>query len=128
MERVEVIEALCMIASKVGAHFDHEHAHDCFCRGGQVPAFQFSRAIIDFINEAVDERIARKYGAQRHAYVIVWYPKTGFPLYWTGRNDWSPGHVNAQRFHKRQGAEDAISTLHLDGDGYGEVVVQCLGE
>jgi len=63
LEKHEVIERLCKIASKVGdsALFNNQVEHDCFC--GKNPIindrnFTFNSKILDFIETAVDTRIA----------------------------------------------------------------------
>jgi hypothetical protein len=57
MNRDEVIKRFCELATVVGAHHDHEHAHDCFCsdRPGLFGEFQFNPAIIGFIEDAVKQ-------------------------------------------------------------------------
>lgn len=65
MNKKEVIEKFCELATKVGAEvFNHHFAHDCFC--GAVPmvtslhTFQFETPVLDFIVEAVNEKIERE--------------------------------------------------------------------
>ena len=57
MNRNEVIKRFCELATVVGAHHDHEHAHDCFCSDRGVPfgGFQFNPQIIGFIEDAVKQ-------------------------------------------------------------------------
>jgi hypothetical protein len=61
--------AFCSIGGKVGAYFKHEYAHDCFCslgtdskmsREAQEARFQYDNKILEFINDAIDEKIARE--------------------------------------------------------------------
>lgn len=57
----QTIEQLCELASTVGTvKFNHEIPHDCFCtldEGKFCESFQFDQAIIDYIKEAVDEKL-----------------------------------------------------------------------
>lgn len=60
LTREQTIEQLCELASTVGAiKFNHNIPHDCFCTlaEGNFSSFQFDQAIIDYIKEAVDEKL-----------------------------------------------------------------------
>lgn len=60
MTKQEVIESLCRITADVGEHFRSEYATDCFCeQGRQYVPFQFEQKTIDFIEEAVREKMER---------------------------------------------------------------------
>jgi hypothetical protein len=55
------ISRLCALVTKVGAHFGHKYAHDCFCGQGLtyhgVVAFRLDDEIVEFIENAVSEKI-----------------------------------------------------------------------
>ncbi|APC44465.1 hypothetical protein [Pseudoalteromonas phage PH357] len=57
----EAIEQLCELCSTVGAiSFRHKMPHDCFCgenKDNFRDSFQFDQSIIDYIKEAVDEKL-----------------------------------------------------------------------
>lgn len=57
----EAIEQLCELSSTVGAlAFRHKIPHDCFCeesKGKFCESFQFDQRIIDYIKEAVEEKL-----------------------------------------------------------------------
>ena len=58
----EVIAAFCHLATRVGNDvFKNEFAHDCFCGQNFLANhnFQFDEKIINFISEAIDEKIAK---------------------------------------------------------------------
>ena len=66
IERTEhmenVISNLCSICYKVGGYFNYQYASDCICISRYVTRpsnFQFEREILDFIQDAVDEKIER---------------------------------------------------------------------
>lgn len=73
MTKTEVIQRLCILASKVGTRqFNNIVASDCFCgdRVGQGAAFQFSEAVIEFIETTVDSALPpaaklRRYSVQQ---------------------------------------------------------------
>jgi len=60
----EVIEQLCQITSNVGRYFESRYASDCFCVRRKVfkigMTFQFDDNVLDFIRNAVNEKIARE--------------------------------------------------------------------
>jgi len=64
MNRTEVITSLCEVASKVGSKvFQDNYAHDCFCsdpRANNYKDFRFETPVMDFIIEAVNEKIERE--------------------------------------------------------------------
>ena len=57
----EAIEQLCKLCSIVGAvSFRHKIPYDCFCeedKGKFCESFQFDQRIIDYIKEAVEEKL-----------------------------------------------------------------------
>lgn len=63
MTRPEVLEKLCLIATDVRNKIFHSNvAADCICEPGKIkyihPArFEFEDAVLDFIREAVSEKI-----------------------------------------------------------------------
>lgn len=69
LDKHEVIERLCMLASDVGSkHFDNDFAHDCFCGLAKGPFqncgasnYRFDETVIVFIEEAVKAAINSKY-------------------------------------------------------------------
>jgi len=69
MEKQEVLQVLCELASRVGGQvFHHSQAHDCFCTEKPIPSgfenvadafqFEFSPLVLEFIVSAVDAKIA----------------------------------------------------------------------
>ena len=62
MDKSEVIEALCVLADKVGEQrFNHTVASDCFCEnGGPDESFRFDKEVLQFIKDAVDEKLNRE--------------------------------------------------------------------
>jgi len=60
MERNEVIEKLCEICSRVNEkHFEWDYKSDCFCVENKCSPGEFDEQIIEFISDAVDEKIKR---------------------------------------------------------------------
>jgi len=61
MDKSEVIERMCALASKVGTvRFNNTKAHDCFCGLGAMGFdYQFEEEILDFIEDAVDKALAQ---------------------------------------------------------------------
>lgn len=61
LTKEQTIEQLCELAFTVGAiKFNHNIPHDCFCTLGEgkfCESFQFDQAIIDYIKEAVEEKL-----------------------------------------------------------------------
>ncbi len=55
----ETIERLCKIVTKVGEHFEHTYAHDCFCHEADPnwDDFRCDDEVLDFIEEAVNEKL-----------------------------------------------------------------------
>jgi hypothetical protein len=63
MERQQVLEALCVIAREVQyAKFHYAISADCFCGLNKMTwgNYEFSPQVIDFIREAVNEKLARE--------------------------------------------------------------------
>lgn len=62
LEKAEVIEALCILADKVGEHkFNHTVASDCFCENGDPEEyFRFDEEVLQFIKDAVDEKLNKE--------------------------------------------------------------------
>jgi hypothetical protein len=60
MHKDDVIEQFCELATLVGDNvFHNKYAHDCFCLTFIKPGFQFDPLVIQFIKDAVKEKIAR---------------------------------------------------------------------
>jgi hypothetical protein len=59
MDNAETIRELCAIVTEVGAHFEHEFSHDCFCENRYTHTV-VDKAILDFIRDAVREKIERQ--------------------------------------------------------------------
>jgi hypothetical protein len=59
MDKSEVIEKMCELATMMGEAMGNEHAHDCFCSNSQwnLRDFQFSKVVMDEIENAISERI-----------------------------------------------------------------------
>jgi hypothetical protein len=58
MDRDAVVERLCELATKVrDQHFGLLHPTDCFCEGASKFNFQFSPEVIEFIEQAVNEKL-----------------------------------------------------------------------
>ena len=63
MTRDDVLRELCALASKVGAElFNDDYSHDCFCaeRIADDTDFRFERSVMDFIKQAVEEKMVRE--------------------------------------------------------------------
>jgi len=60
MTKQEVIESFCRLAMVVsGEVFKYQESVDCFCRDGKEPGgYCFSHKVLEFIEQAVDEKIA----------------------------------------------------------------------
>lgn len=62
----EVVNRLCSIVSTIGKeHFKSKEAFDCICHKNlsmipKVENFQFSESILDFVEEAVKEKMKRE--------------------------------------------------------------------
>lgn len=62
MTKDQVIQRFCELSSTVGSKaFDNRRSHDCFCTKNNLPHMQFcfEEEIIQFIEEAVVEKLAR---------------------------------------------------------------------
>lgn len=62
MTKERIIERLCALATEVGKAHNSTLAHDCFCGHPDslvAPDQDFRFEVIDFIEEAVREKIAR---------------------------------------------------------------------
>lgn len=60
MTKQEVIEKLCELCTIVGREkFESHYAHDCFCGRNpyKIGGFQFSQEVIDFVKEAIREKL-----------------------------------------------------------------------
>mgnify|MGYP001579131293 FL=1 len=60
MTKQEVIATMCELCSIVGREkFDSRFPHDCFCGENpfKIGDFKFSREVIDFIREAISEKL-----------------------------------------------------------------------
>jgi len=60
----DVIERLCLLASKVGKdEFKHEISHDCFCGVNKydVSTFRFEDEVIQFIENAVNKELSKRH-------------------------------------------------------------------
>lgn len=60
LDKSEVIERLCELASKVGeVRFKHKIPHDCFCEDNNPTQenFQFDEEVLEFITDAVNEKL-----------------------------------------------------------------------
>ena len=60
-----IIAAYCELGGRVGRYLKHQFAYDCFCvKGGESPSaelhFQYEQEIIQFISDAIDEKMARE--------------------------------------------------------------------
>ncbi len=55
----ETIERLCKLVTKIGEHFEHRYAHDCFCHEADPnwDDFRCDDEVLDFIEEAVNEKL-----------------------------------------------------------------------
>lgn len=63
IDKAYVISYLCNITSEVGKRvFHNELTQDCFCRESHIPdsEFRMDREILDFISDAVNEKIAKE--------------------------------------------------------------------
>jgi len=62
MNKDQVIKRLCALSSNVGSRkFKSSIPHDCFCEDGKNScfSFQFDEQIIEFIEQAVNEKLNR---------------------------------------------------------------------
>jgi len=58
MTKQDVLDRLCALATRVGTHLKHEHAHDCFCCWATpYQTFDFSEAVMVFIERAVIDSV-----------------------------------------------------------------------
>ena len=62
MRKENVIKELCKLSTDVGGFFNHEYAHGCFCGENklELSGFQFQDEIMDFIKEAVNEKMYKE--------------------------------------------------------------------
>jgi len=62
-----VISSLCSLVSEVALAHHHHFLADCFCEHSSIPAknFRFDEEILDFIRDAVREKIAAEKAAGR---------------------------------------------------------------
>lgn len=62
MDKLEVVDALCVLADKVCKHkFNYTVASDCFCQnGGPDELFRFDEEVLQFIKNAVDEKLNKE--------------------------------------------------------------------
>jgi hypothetical protein len=62
--KAEVITEFCKISETVGHHFKSQHAYDCFCPSNikQSSSYQYDDIVLDFIRDAVSEKIKREQG------------------------------------------------------------------
>ena len=58
MKKDQVLSGLCEISSQVGDHFKNQLPADCFCN--EDSHFQFDEKILNFIREAVQEKITKE--------------------------------------------------------------------
>ena len=56
----EAIEKLCEIVTEVGEVFDHAYTHDCICGENKFSEGLVDSHIIEFIQQAVKEKIKRR--------------------------------------------------------------------
>lgn len=57
----ETIEELCGVATKVNDKvFDYSLATDCFCTKEESSDYRFEERVLEFIKEAVNEKIDRE--------------------------------------------------------------------
>ncbi len=72
MDRNEIIERFCQLATEVGLHMGSQYATDCFCRytprgpSGFASGFQFEEPAIAFIEAAVREHISNAPQGERN--------------------------------------------------------------
>ncbi len=66
MTKSEIITKFCELSANVGKQLQHQHAHDCFCEHANLRpdspyvSFQFEEAVLKFIEDAVNEKIAKE--------------------------------------------------------------------
>ena len=61
MRKDEVIEDFCRLSSKVSDHLGNQFAADCICKCVHNESyFQFEEQVMDFIREAVEEKISKE--------------------------------------------------------------------
>ena len=62
MMKSDVIEELCGLARKVGEEkFKSVEPYDCICQGApHNPYYQFSHKVLEFIKNAVAEKLAKE--------------------------------------------------------------------
>jgi hypothetical protein len=62
--KAEVISEYCKISETVGHHFKNQWAYDCFCPANikQSSSYQYDDMVLDFIRDAVSEKIKREQG------------------------------------------------------------------
>lgn len=61
MKKEEVLGSFCALSSEVGDHLKNQFACDCFCGLNKMSDknFQFQKEVLDFICQAVKEKISR---------------------------------------------------------------------
>lgn len=65
MTKQEVLMSLCSICHSVmDKKFDYMEPADCFCVGSSDSNFQFSPKVLDFIRDAVREKLERQEAIQ----------------------------------------------------------------
>lgn len=60
LDKSEVIQRFCKLASKVGeVKFKHKIPHDCFCKEKcyNQNYFQFDEEVLEFIEDAVNDKL-----------------------------------------------------------------------
>jgi hypothetical protein len=62
IDKAYVISFMCNLSSEVGREvFSNKVPHDCFCQHGGAPDDEFlmSREVLDFISDAVHEKMSK---------------------------------------------------------------------
>ena len=61
LNKIGTITRLCDLVTNVGAHFGHQHPHDCFCTNNHqvIDRVEVSELLLEFIEEAVIEKIEK---------------------------------------------------------------------
>lgn len=53
MNKDQVIEKVCHLASVCGEQLDNQYAHDCFCSDCRGFGFQFESEVLDYMERAI---------------------------------------------------------------------------
>lgn len=64
-DREEVVREFCKIGTMAQEVFEYKEASDCFCMDSDPSMrrfFRYSTRVIEFVREAVEEKIAREAG------------------------------------------------------------------